>query len=312
MKIRNRSLALAAAMSVPLLLATSVSAVAADNTQADDIADVIEQAAPQGGVPVDPDVVDSDAITFTTQAQPGGNTNVKVEVPVNAADPVTIDNGQGEPVEISLPEEIQVNDAQVADDGTAVYTGADAHVAIQTLTDGAVRLQVILENPQAPTTYTYDLGDTTPVILDNGSIDLTKEIAEGVTAVVGTIDAPWATDANGTNIKTWYTIDNNTLTQHLTPSDDTAYPITADPTYGHSYGAPTVYLNWGETQGARSAWYVGWMCGTIPPPWNLLCAGNTAIIQKRSSEAVNAGKCVKFVVSPGVLWGFQYSCSKQQ
>ncbi|MEV6287298.1 hypothetical protein [Kribbella sp. NPDC051770] len=67
----------------------------------------------------------------------------------------------------------------------------------------------------------------------------------------GVIEAPWAIDANGKQIRTWYTAEGNQLVQHV-DATGARYPLTLDPklTYGRG-----VYLNmWGhEVQAALAA-----------------------------------------------------------
>lgn len=49
--------------------------------------------------------------------------------------------------------------------------------------------------------------------------------------IVSTISTPWAVDANGMSIPTHYKISGNTLTQVVESSTDTAFPVTADPSW---------------------------------------------------------------------------------
>ena len=52
---------------------------------------------------------------------------------------------------------------------------------------------------------------------------------EVVNATVATIGAPWATDANGASLASRYEVDGLTVTQRIETNDDTAFPVTADP-----------------------------------------------------------------------------------
>ncbi len=221
---------------------TAVPASAVDDTQpADNIAAVIADAAPTLETVATPDTVTTSEVTFT-----GLN---DVTVPIDADEPVTIESADSS-VEIALPTEIDVSDGVVADDGTVVFedNGNDAHAAVQALDDGSVRLQTVLESPDAPSTYTYTFSDGAElVLLDDGSVEVTETIADGVVAVIGLIEAPWAIDASGTNISTHYTVDGNALTQHVEHSREHAYPITADPKTSSTWWNRTVYFNKSET-----------------------------------------------------------------
>ena len=46
------------------------------------------------------------------------------------------------------------------------------------------------------------------------------------------IDAPWAYDAEGKPVKTYFEVSAGTLTQVVVPDAETAYPIVADPNWG--------------------------------------------------------------------------------
>ena len=65
-------------------------------------------------------------------------------------------------------------------------------------------------------TLTYLPDDGVAVRDDNGDI-------------LGTLDAPWAIDATGASVKTWYEIRQSTIVQHVEPNSSTQFPIVADP-----------------------------------------------------------------------------------
>ncbi|MFV0634250.1 hypothetical protein [Demequina sp.] len=265
------------------------------------MADTIAQAAPTYERTVVPDAVTSDAVTFDAGAihlASGEAATVDVEVPVDAGGSVTIKAGDGSKLEVSLPDEVTVADAQVADDGTVVYTdtGADAHAAVQTLDDGSVRLQTILESDDASKTFTCGLGDVIPVLLDDGSVELTQEVADGILTVVGTVDAPWAIDANGERVNTWYTVGGNELVQHVNPTADAVYPITADPKITRAWWNTTIYVNRNETALLAGGYNLA-AAGLLVIPEGVskvlaaVVAGGAAYI----STVHGMGKCLKAV-----------------
>ena len=49
--------------------------------------------------------------------------------------------------------------------------------------------------------------------------------------IIGAIDIPWAKDANGNSVETYYTVDGNTIIQHVNHKNvkNIQYPIVADP-----------------------------------------------------------------------------------
>lgn len=253
-----------------------MSAAAVDDTQqADTIASVIADAAPTEEKVVAPDAVTTSSVSFA-----GHN---EVTVPIDAHAPVTIESADSK-VDIALPSEINVSDGVVADDGTVVFedNGNHAHAAVQALDDGSVRLQTVLDSPHAPSTYTYAFGgDTQLILLDDGTVEVTETITDGVSATIGLVDAPWAIDATGTTVPTHYTVDGNTLTQHVDHSDDYAYPITADPSYSVGIG---FYIHWTRAETATLAGYgvagmtaataaCAWMGTKLAPPYGSIILG---------------------------------------
>lgn len=49
------------------------------------------------------------------------------------------------------------------------------------------------------------------------------------TELIGEVQAPWAVDADGNELKTRFEIDGNTLSQGISTTDSTAFPVVADP-----------------------------------------------------------------------------------
>src|SRR5699024_7721426 len=70
---------------------------------------------------------------------------------------------------------------------------------------------------------------------DGGQIELQDDgsalILDADGTVVATVAAPWAFDAQGRPVPTWYTVsdDGRALIQHVEPGDDAIFPIIADP-----------------------------------------------------------------------------------
>jgi hypothetical protein len=111
--------------------------------------------------------------------------------------------------------------------------------AVVPTAEGAQFLKV-LDDVNAPETVTY------PVNLPaGGKIALTTRISDtsakvgpaafvlnGTGQVVSIVDAPWAKDANGQSVETFFTTDGKSLTQHITHrQQNVAYPVVADPNF---------------------------------------------------------------------------------
>jgi hypothetical protein len=75
---------------------------------------------------------------------------------------------------------------------------------------------------------------STAVVRDDGSVLMVR--TDGMMAGLA---APWAKDARGASLRTWYTVVGNRLTQHVDTAGAT-YPIAADPKLTFGWG---IYLN---------------------------------------------------------------------
>lgn len=73
--------------------------------------------------------------------------------------------------------------------------------------------------------------------LSDEQIERLVEIPDAVTEVVSTrgvipaIEAPWAVDALGRDLPTHYELDGDVLIQKIETSSETAFPVTADPSW---------------------------------------------------------------------------------
>lgn len=316
-----RSGLLAAVATVGILAIAPTSAVATESTESvDNIAAIIDRAAPGDHSVAVPNRIADDVVTFANAA-------TEVSVPTNPSDAVALVAPQGNVLEISLPSELRVNDGRVADDGTVVFTdeGGSAHAAVQALADGSLRMQTILENGGAPSSYTYDLGEgTTPILRDDGTVELTREMAGGVTTTVGTIDAPWAVDAAGDDVTTWYTVVGSKVIQHVEHGSGDAYPITADPRVSFGWA---IYVKYSKSDVNRTTAGLGGaindkagfaliLCGKIPHWAAKMGCGMVAgryhtSIYNTFKSAKSQKKCVEIQLAYGsylpVVWK-TYSC----
>lgn len=171
-------------------------------------------------------------------------TNTTVEIPKDATDKITLDAAydEDEDISIKLPNEAVGSDANITKNGTVIYKNEEQPVsfAIQPINNNSfegVRTLINIKNNTAPKEYsfTFDLDEGSKLISD--SEYLGEEFSSGEifivnseNIIVGIIDKPWAYDANGEAVETYYRIDNtNTLTQVVNFTNDNAFPIVADP-----------------------------------------------------------------------------------
>ena len=113
--------------------------------------------------------------------------------------------------------------------------GKRAAIAVQPLTDGSLRAAVVVAGATAPKSYAFRLTlprDVGAVRNADGGVDLVRRSPGRKvvgTLLVGRLEVPWAVDANGRAIRTWYTVGGNTVIQHIDFGAASAFPIVADP-----------------------------------------------------------------------------------
>lgn len=223
----------------------------------------------------------------------------EVEVPLDPALPVTLDsevNG-GPALEVFLPAEVDVAAAQVAGDGTVVYeaAGDGATAVVQSLEDGAVRLQTITSDAGGPHEFTYAFGEgITPVESPGGGVDLLQDYGD-VAMVVGTVDDARAADAEGRPVPTTYRIDGDTLVQVILPDDGATYPVVADPKVTWTWWNTTLYFNKKDTRNLSSYGTAAGVLAFLPPPFNVILGGSALALTGTAAIYSNQGKCLKLV-----------------
>lgn len=233
---------------------------------------------------------------------------VSVSVPSDPAGSVKL-TGQGHgqwssAVSVTLPLEIQAAKAKVTKDGTVVYKatrGKHVDLAVQVLADGSVRMLTILQNANALMRFTYSIGDATPQIQADGSVNLVQRSpGDGVVVegIVATIAAPWATDAKGHPVATHYEVSGDgNLVQVIQADKQTAYPVVSDPTIGVTWQGFNVWFNRAETYRIGNVNAAGFlMFGTIVTANFVAIAIGWTVgaVMGYASSTYNAGKCLKY------------------
>ncbi len=125
--------------------------------------------------------------------------------------------------------DVPVSGAPVDSGSTAVYSGVESNnqVAVQPTTDGE-RAAVVIDDASSPNSYDFVLGGQAASLQQNADGSITILGADG--SAIGQLAAPWATDANGNPVPTYYVVNGLTLTQVVEDqSGQYSYPITADP-----------------------------------------------------------------------------------
>ena len=193
-------------------------------------------------VPAAETIQTADGLTSVSTAPDGSE--VTVLVPTDQARPFIALDASGTSVGIGVPGAPGMGPARIIDD-TVVFTDQQAGVAttVQPLANGGVRTSVTIAGPDAPHQYRFpvslDHGGSL-ALQDDGSVAISNKVSypggHGTagnvitrTVVTSTIAAPWAVDADGMAVPTHYSLEGNTLVQHVDLTATTAFPVVADP-----------------------------------------------------------------------------------
>ncbi|MDE0572172.1 hypothetical protein ON058_01940 [Demequina sp. B12] len=232
MKIKVKTWAAAAGVSIPLLVASSITAAADDDTghrEAEEIAQLIED--------VRPDDVDNGAVVPDGTGRLRGVEN-EISIPHTGDGAVVLTGSSEVPISVSLPGSGE--SARVASDNTVVFP-ADQGPVVAVQSDGnSARVHTVSESKSELEDLTYRFDGLTPEVNDDGSVTLVASSEDGgVQFEVGSVDAPWAADADGSPLATRYVVDGEALRQEVTTDSTTRFPVTADPAFQGDCGIVT-------------------------------------------------------------------------
>lgn len=278
------------------LLVSGLPAASANtgNSSVEGAAELIEQVAPDQGRVAYPTPVDE-----TVQA---AGADGKVTIPLDPDATIAIE-GTGVasvPVlEVNLPEEITVSGGQVARDGTVVYEGLDggASAAVQALEGGSARVQTITPDAGGPHEFTYTFAPgVTPVLAEDGTVELLQEVSDGMAMSVGGVAEPWAFDVNGKPVDTAYAIVGDSLVQTIQADDETVYPVVADPMFTQTWWNMTLYFNRTETKAvAVAAGGTSRYLSAVPQPYQAVLKIAMATYSGTFALYDRTNRCGKFV-----------------
>lgn len=193
---------------------------------------------------------------------------VVAEVPLDAKRGVRLGNGDSA-MTIGIPGSSKSGKGHVVAEGTVAYSSTDSYASsVQVLQQGdvrAVRLLTVIEEASAPTSFDYPID-----MPDGASIQMQSDGSAMVVGIKGEtislIGKPWAKDAVGKEVRTWYTTNGASLTQHVNHNvAGIAYPVVADPIVIWLMGV-TLYctgaaLHYTLTSGKQKWWI--WLWGMV-------------------------------------------------
>ncbi|MET4159123.1 DUF2599 domain-containing protein [Agromyces sp. PvR057] len=215
-----------AAAVVALIAAGALPANAAEAGPGSELVAAVAEAAP--------DLVGSAApLADTSSGVEADLAQGEVTLPGSSNDPIVAEAADGTTFSVALPE-AGSSDAEVSD-GAASYDHGDGSSSVVFVNpDASVTITSVIEGADSPSTFSYEYDVALELFADGGVVGYDSD---GELAV--TIALPWALDANGRNVDTWYSVEGNTLTQHVDHrAEGVAYPVVADPV---NYGGNFMY-----------------------------------------------------------------------
>lgn len=227
---------------------------------------------------------------------------------ISADGTVTLGDPEATEISIDLPTTDGAESSDV--DGRHVIENTDGSALAVNPTDEGAQVIIGIDGPESPTIYDFGLTvpeGFAPALTEDGGVDLVD--ADGFLA--GHIETPWAVDANGQPVPTYFQVEGATVTQvvdHL--GGDYAYPIVADPSLKMcDWGtAICVKFSKSETRRVNEAMLagvsaaIGSLCGLIPMagwgiPIRMACAGVVAAyyvaLRGTFKSAKAQGRCVE-------------------
>jgi hypothetical protein len=173
--------------------------------------------------------------------------------------------------------------------GSKTRSGASIEYTSEQIDDGTRFAAVIRSSSNDQPTWDFGSGIQLYPLSD-GRVSVSD--ADGNFRVG--IDAPWAVDANGTPLTTYFTADGSRLVQHIETSANTVYPVVADPTVKSYPGYWEVTFNRSE-----SATVVGTVAGCAallsksPVPALKALSVGCGVFAAFSGAQLAGGKCVR-------------------
>lgn len=153
----------------------------------------------------------------------------RVDVPRDAEDGVSVRRSDGTSFTVTPPQEGDTDGTRIAS-GVVAFPGEDgSSTAVQATENGGLRMLTVISDRGAPEDYTYDVD-----LPAGGSVkvnpDGTASLLDETGTAISVVQEPWAEDADGVAVPTYYTTDGRSLTQHIAhQGGNYALPIKADP-----------------------------------------------------------------------------------
>ncbi|GAB2553463.1 hypothetical protein [Nocardia heshunensis] len=106
--------------------------------------------------------------------------------------------------------------------------GSSRQLTITKPWDGGEQTFILMDDPSAPRDYRFPQ-DAPPGGVLRKNPDGSVDVLDANGHVVSHTNPPWAYDALGRPVDTWYDLDGDTIVQHIDPDPENVFPILADP-----------------------------------------------------------------------------------
>lgn len=267
-------------VSLAMLVGISPAAEADEKATPDDLAVLVEAVEPDHGT----EMILEEAQSIDSEAFVAEGDVAQVEVPVNPLAGVSVSDEKVS-ISISLPQNAEFSEGVPTDDGAVVFESTDSQtegVVVEALDDGSVQLQTVLGGPAADHDLEYQLevpGDARVELSKNGAVLVFG--ADGL--LLGGLATPWAVDAAGADVETYFSVEGAKVTQHVITGESTAYPVTTDPwlgialissvtrKYDYANGGSRFYVYptwWGRGGAGAAARWSAWSEARSKGVWN--------------------------------------------
>lgn len=219
---------------------------------------------------------------------------------------VTLRNGQK--MSVGLPNAARSGKAAKTRKGAVAYAGKNGSANAVIPTADGVQLLTTIENRKAPTSFAYPItlpqGGKVGLAVQGGGAAV-YDAKGNLSAIVTT---PWAKDANGKDVRTWFTTDGKTLTQHVEHrASGVKYPVVADPSVRWYWNGAVVTLNRGD----MAAVMYGGSQALIPmlmiPGVGWVAIASVLGMSAYAAWAYHNRQCAWFWLSVPSNWGW-YAC----
>ncbi len=182
--------------------------------------------------------------------------NLNIELNTNSKKTKVANSLKGD-VNIGIANSNLVNAVDIVDD-KVVYTNSNNTETTVEAVDGGVRQVINIKSKDAPSVYDFPIelvaGDKLELAGEGGVV---KNKANQNKLL---ISKPWAKDAENRDLKTWYTVDNNLLSQHIELANAT-FPVVADPQWCGDMIWKTEWKNRAAEEGGWSLMVFPTWCG---------------------------------------------------